>query len=295
MRFYLNKEDFLISDLPSTYPKTELFPSLTFLQLLNWPGVSIKITLQHLTIESRLRPNFQRDVVFGKKNDINVDTTPNIMETRHVKTALKRPTPTMSKELFDTYVSAMADAAHLCEVSESKRPEIECALKKVLASMATVKTPLIETVTKHSRFLNKHKYMRLFDNDTHYKESSGYLKATLREVINPETRFSVEKCVIRNENPEIWLESIDSYFKEIFSDKGKSDSTVRDMYKRCITLRCFSCNQNFDGALCAITLKEHIQRKHFVNKPWQCVKCKQCWSQFELVQMEWKHECEEED
>lgn len=291
MRFYLAKEDFLVSELPTTYPETELFPNLTFLQLMNWPGVFIKIKLDHLVVASRLEPNFERDIVFGSKNDINIDTTLNITETRHVKVkAEQEPTPTISKQLFETYTLAMADAAESCKVTEPKLHEIDCSFKKMVANMATVKTPLIETKTRHSRFLNKHKYMRLFDNNTQYKKKSGYLKVMLREVINPECRFHIEGCSIGDENPETWLEKIDSYFKDIFSEKGKTNDAVRVMFEKCITLRCFSCNRNFDGPT---ALKEHIKKKHFVNKPWQCVKCKQCWSQFELVQMEWKHECEE--
>lgn len=292
LRLYLAKEDYLFAELPSTYPKPARFHDLTFAQLLNWPGISITITLDHLQCVHSLTANVERDVVFGNESDINVDKTENVLVMQQIK-AVPSSKTTIVKELFETYVEGMISAADLCEVSPSRKSEIDLSFKKAIAEVSSVSSPLIEMRTRYARFLNKQKYMRIFDNDSEFEEEnpSGYLKVTLREVVNPQVIFRIEKCSIQSEKPEIWLDALDTYFKNVFS--GKIDDTLRDKYKKCISIRCLECEKRCEGPLAAISMNDHIKDKHFVGKPWQCVKCRKSWSQSDLAQMEWRHECEE--
>lgn len=295
MRLYMAKEDYLVAELPST-SVIPPFPDVSFTELLNWPDVSIKITLDHIQFVHSLKANYERDVVFGSQIGINIDKRENVLALQQIKgLPSSKLKPTIAKELFETYVQGMSVAAPRFGVSASRKNEIDVSFKKAIAEVSSVPSPLIETRTKYARFLNKHKYMRIFDNDKkfHKENPNGYLKVILREVMNPQVVFQIEKCSIQSEKPEIWLKALDEYFRDIFGGGCKTSASQRDRYKKCISMRCSECDEKYDGPLCVVSMKEHIKDKHFVDKPWQCIKCRKRWTQSDLAQMEWHHECSE--
>lgn len=273
---------------PAQLPPNDL--NLT--QLLNWPGIKINISLEHFSFNHELKENCARDIVFGDEVLVNIDMTKNSADTRYLqKVPSSKTYPMVSKEMIDTYVKALMEAAPLYEVGPSKLPEIEQTFQKILEDITTVPFPSIQTRVTHSRFLNEQKYFRVFDHDTGTANKNN-LKVRLRETINPEVNFLVKRCVFTSDYIDVWYDAIDDFFEKVFVKRGDHiKDLLRDRYKKCLTLKCEKCNETFEGALWAVKLKDHIKQRHFIDKPWTCVKCLRSWEQHELLQMAWKHDC----
>ncbi|XP_055299689.1 uncharacterized protein LOC129567114 [Sitodiplosis mosellana] len=289
------KGSLLIGETPSVYPAQTPFPDLNLTQLLNWPGIKINISLEHFSFNHELKENCVRDIVFGDEVMLNIDTQKNPAETRYLQKVPSSKTYAMvCKEMVETYVKSLMEAAPLYEVGPSKLPEIEKSFQKILDNIATVPFASIQTRITHTRFLNEQKYYRVFDNDSGAVAAAdnNNLKVRLRETINPEAIFWIRRCDFTLDQIDVWYDAIDEFFENIFVKKGdRIKETLRDRFKKCLTLKCESCNESFEGALWAVKLKDHIKQKHFVDKEWTCVKCKRSWEQFELLQMGWKHDC----
>lgn len=285
------KNSILSATVPEVYPIPPVFPDVSISQLLNWPDIKMTITLEHMTIVHELKPNLERELVFGDDEMVNVSTHENPMETRHLqKVVTSKVNPMVSKEMFFTYVDALKDAAPLCEVGASKVPEIEQSFRKILDDAASIPFDSIQTRITHSRYLNKYQYVRIFDNGT--KSTGGDLKVRFRETINPEVWFGIEKCCFTSDQVEVWEEEMEKYFANLFLQRNQMHcGLLRDRFKKCLTLTCERCHETFDGPLWTVKLKDHINRQHMFDKPWGCVKCRREWSQFQLLQMDWKHEC----
>lgn len=280
----------LIGETPSVYPAQTPFPDLNLRQLLNWPGIKINISLEHFSFNHEIKDNCERDIVFGDDVMLNIDRQKNPAETRYLQKVPSSKTYAMaSKEMVKTYVTSLMEAAPLYEVGPSKLPEIEQSFRKILDDIDTVPFESIQTRAIHSRYMNDHQYFRVFDNDS---VDNNNLKVRLRETINPEINFWIRRCDFTTDRIDIWRDAIETFFENIFVKKGERiKETLRDRYKKYLTIRCETCNESFEGALWAVKLKDHIKQKHFVDNKWTCVKCLRSWEQFELLQMAWKHDC----
>lgn len=292
--YFSYKSGVLSASIPEVYPKPPSFPELNLSQLLNWPDIKMSIALEHLTFVHEVKQNCERDLVFGNDTLVNVNTQINPTETRYFQKVLTSKVNSMvSKDMFNTYVSALMEAAPMYEIGPSKLPEIEHSFQKILNDVASIEFDSIQTRITHSRFLNKHRYFRVFDNDS--KSTGGnHSKVRLRETINPEINFGIEKCCFTSDEMliDVWADAMEEYFANVFVKRGSyQKDLLRDKFKRCLTTTCEGCNETFDGPLWAVKLKDHIRRSHFVDKPWTCVKCHRQWNQIELLQMEWNHEC----
>lgn len=277
--------------MPLVYPKPPAFPDINLKQLFNWPGVSFTITLEHIQIYHELKTNVERDIIIGQNNYINLDQTENILETRHLQhITSSKANQTVHKAMFNVYMSSMMEAARIYEIPPSKLSEIRASFSKILEDVATVPSDLIQTKLTHSQFLNKFKYTRIFDN--YDDESAKNKKVKIRETINPESIFRIDRSSMLTERPDEWLDSVEMYFKDIFVRKyGIAVKNVKERFKKCLSMQCVPCNLPFEGAMSTVSMKDHIKEKHFVDKPWECVKCHKSWSEIELTQMDWKHEC----
>lgn len=286
----------LVSEIPDIYPAPQLLPdSIKFEQLLYWPGVFINISLEHLQIMHEIKSNIERHIVTGDDALLDIDKAANPMETRYIqKVPSTKTNPMFSKEMFDLYMSALGDAAKINEVhvQPSKLAEIETAFNLVKNDVADVPFNEIQTKMIHSRFLNKYKYVRYFDNGSNTSMKKRNVKAVLRETINPHINFYVEKCTFTHDTCDIWSDHLDGYFKDIYIKKSRllTDS-LRERYKKCILLRCDLCYQPFEGPLCVVSLLAHMKEKHHIAKDWSCVNCKKSWSHLQLLSMKWKHDC----
>lgn len=287
------KDGILSALIPEVYPRTPIFPDLNLSQLLNWPDIKMSIFLEHLTFAREVEQNFQRDLIFGNDKLVNISAQSNPTETRYLqKVQTSKVNSMVFKEIFEEYVTAIMEAAPLYEIGPSKLPEIEHSFQKILDDVKTIPSDSIQTRVTHSRFLNQHKYFRVIDNDP--KSVNGDLKVRLRETINPEVTFSIDKCTFRSDQPDVWVDALNEYFADIFGKRETQNRiSLKDRFKKCLAAKCSRCNETFEGPLWIVKLKDHIGRHHFVDKPWRCVKCKGKWDQFELLQMEWKHECKE--
>lgn len=288
---FSTRDGFLIGEVPTVYPAPPSFPDFSLTQLLNWPGIRIEINLEHISFQHEINENCDRDIVFGEDVLIGVDTTANPLETRYLqKVPSSKTYPIVSKRLIETYVTSLMEAAPLYEVGPSKLPEIEQTFRKLLDDIGTIMFPTIQTRMIHSYFLNSQKYFRIIDNDC--GSNNNNLKVRLREIINPEVNYHFRGTSLSLDQFDVWHSAIETYFKQIFVDRStRVKEVLRDRYKKCLTLKCITCNESFEGALWAVKLKDHIKQKHFIDKPWTCVSCLCSWDQEKLLSDGWKHNC----
>lgn len=289
MRFTYRK-GYLSASVPSVYPAPPAFSDLSLTQLLNWPGIKITINLDHLKFTREIKQNCDRDLVFGDEILIGINTDPNPTETRYLQKApTSRTYPLVSKDVLDAYVSALVEAVPQYNVGPSKLPELLCAFRQMLDDVASVPFASVQTRIPHSRFLNQHKYFRIFDAPS---ERSGKFEVRLRETINSEVIFAIEKCGIAIDSIDDWQDKVLKYLEDVLVlPTGRTQDILKERFKKCVVMKCEKCNEQFEGALLAVTLKNHIKQKHFVDKEWTCVKCLKTWGPLEMLSMEWKHDC----
>lgn len=199
----------------------------------------------------------------------------------------------VSKDVLDAYVSALMEAAPQYKVGPSKLSEIESAFRQMLNDFASVPYSSIQTRIPHSRFPNQYKYFCTFNASTSERSGGGgRFEVRLRETINPEVIFAIEKCAFITDQMDDWQEELLKHMEQILvNPSSKTQELLNERFKRCLSVKCEKCNETFEGALLAVTLKNHIKLKHFVEKQWTCVKCHQKWDQFELLNKDWKHDC----
>lgn len=297
MRFAYRK-DVLIAEMPTIYPAPPSCPDINLAQLLNWPDIKMIIQLHYLTFSREIQQNCERDLVFGDDIMIDIKTDKNPTETRYLQKVRSNKPPTMvSKDVFEMYVTSLIEAAPHYDVGPSKLPEIQQSFNKILDDVANVKCSSIQTKMTHSRFLNEHKYFCIFDDgsassSSNYNSKNDGMRVRLREIINPEVNFTIEKCTFTSDLVGMWNSSLYSELEDILVNRpSHTRSDLRERYKKCLALKCERCNEEFEGPLWAVKLKDHIKQKHYIAKEWTCVSCLRKWDQFELLQMGWKHDC----
>lgn len=291
MRLYLHRNKMLVCDVPEVFPPPPHMADISLKQLFNWPGVSFTIQLEHFSIVYEFKTNIKRDVVISDNDYINLrKDEENVMEMRYRQNMpSKKEQRTVSKDMLRCYLSAILQAAPLHDVSKSKSLETEASFHKILELIAEIKEDLIEMKSTHSQLMNKYKYVRIIDNHT---DQSYTRKAKIREIINPEGNFRIDRCTLSMEETDVWLDAVETYFEEILiARRGQDAKNFKDRIKKCLTMRCELCNMLFEGAMSTVSMKEHVKDKHFFDKPWECIFCNKSWTQFELTDMNWKHEC----
>lgn len=292
MRFAYRK-GVLSAEVPSIYPAPPTFPDLSLTQLLNWPDIKLSINLEYLKFSREIKQNCERDLVFGTDGSIGIDAQKNNTETRYIQKApTTRTYPLVSKDILDAYVTTLMEAAPQYQVGPSKVLEIERAFRQMLDDIASVPFSSIQTRIEHSRFLNEQKYFCIFSPQTSDSSSSSRIEVRLRENINPEVIFQIEKCDFHTDHIDEWQNEVLRYLEEVLrKPPHRMQDKLKEKFKRCLVVKCEKCNETFEGALLAVTLKNHIKQKHFAEKKWTCVKCLRSWDQFEMLNMEWKHDC----
>lgn len=278
--------------MPDVYPAPSPFLDLDLVQLLNWPDIRLTIQLDYLEFTRIIYQNCDRELVFGDDVMVNLQATKNPTVTRYVEKVRTTKTYSMvSKDLFAVYLTSLMEAAPNYEVGPSKLPEIEQAFRKVIDDVNSVPNTSIQTKVTHSRFLNDQKYFCIFDGDGN-ANSDGLMRVRLRETINPEVNFDLVRCTFTSDKTAMWQSKLHQDLEDILIKRSSEmKSTLRDRFKKCLVLKCEICNESFEGPLWVVKLKDHIRQKHFVPRHWNCVKCLRQWNQFELLQMGWKHNC----
>lgn len=293
MRIYMMPDSLLVAEFSQ---RNESPPELSIInleQLLNWPDVRVTVNFRDLMISRMVRSNYEHDLVFGDDPAINLDTKPNTMDTRlRSMIVTNKSNPMVYTPILLTYFEAVINAAILADMSKARRNEIEQIYKKIVEDFEKLK--VVETKKEHSRFLAPYKYVRLFNNDNKYdKVKSHGLKVQLRETINPEVVFSVDRCKFDIDQTENWEKDVLMYLDHLFTkqDKLLLESLV-DILKKCIIVSCTICNKSFEGILCIVSIKGHLW-EHYNKTNWTCVACKKSFSPLDLTgQANWSHKCE---
>lgn len=255
---FMVKKSTLIGETPAMYPSVPVFPDMNLTQLLYWPGIKLQIVLDHLSFNHEVRDNCERDIVFGTDILVNISRDRNPSQTRYLQQVpSSKKYPMVSKALMETYLKTLMEVAPFYDVGPSKVPEIQKTFGTVIDDITLVSRPSIQTRVTHSRFLNGHKYFRLFDNEAKSEEAAALkssnktnLKVRLREIINPEAIFSIPNCHFTTSEIDHWEEPLVEYFDKILKRTGiRIKELLRDRFKKCIMLKCEKCNEIFDGAL----------------------------------------------
>lgn len=293
MRIYMMPDSLLAAEFTQRMERPPEISTINLEQMLNWPDIRLTINFRDLTISRMVRSNYEHDLVFGDDPVINLYTKPNVMETRLCSTIVThKSNPMAYTPILLTYFEAVINAAIIADMSKARRNEIEEVYKKIAQDFEKLK--VVETKKEYSRFLAPYKYVRFFDNDDKYdKVKSHGPKVQLRETINPEVVFSVDKCRFDIDQTENWEKSVLVYFDHLFvkQDKVLLDSLV-EMLKRCIIVTCTICNKSYEGILCIVSIKGHLW-EHYNQTNWSCVACKKSFSPLELTgQANWSHKCE---
>lgn len=275
----------LSAEMATEYSYAPPMPDLNVDQLMNWPGLTMTLTLRDVTFVRKVVANYSRDIVFGDDQYINVDKSENVTATRRIsKTNSSKLGPVISKAMLDTYVAAFEDSLDLVDVSRPRIPEIKSILNKLKRDLKEL--PNLYLKTSYSFYPNKQKYMRIFDNE----KAKNVPKTYLREVINPEVQFSIEKCTFLNESVATWEKELNDYFEKVFITRDKTQlNAIKDMSTKWVSFTCM-CNAQFSGALCIYSLNAHLA-KHFYDKDWNCIQCNKSIGQFQLAQNGWTHKC----
>lgn len=282
----------LSAEVAADDPAPSSMPEMPLEQLINWPGVAITLTLRDITYTRKTVANYGRDIVFGTDNSINMDTIENNCGTRQIsQTSSSRSGPQISKLIFDQYIGAFEDCFELIDVSRSRITEMEAVINKMKDDLKVL--PNLVSKTTFSRFPNKYKYVRLFNHEKSMatNKTRKMPNVFIRETINPEIQFAVEKCTFLNETFSVWENDFRKYFEMVFTVRDRTTlAAIKEVAKRCISMTCLLCNSQFSGVLCVYALKAHLA-KHFHNEDWSCTNCHTTFSQFDLIQTDWVHEC----
>lgn len=282
----------LAAEFPRLSETSSETSNISIAQLLNWPDVQVTINFRDLTLSRMVRGNLEHDLVFGDDTAIKLDTKPNVMETRQCNAIVSsKQNPLVYTPILLTYFSAIIDAAAMTEMSKARRIEIEQIYVAFKRDFAKLK--VMETKKDHSQFLAPYKYMRLFDNDTEYDKAKSHgQKVQLRETINPEVVFSVDKCKFDIDRIDQWESEVVQYLDNLFTKQDKFClEGLKDMLKKCVIVSCTVCNKTFEGILCMVSIKGHL-RDHYHKADWSCVRCKRSFSTLELTGAKnWSHIC----
>lgn len=282
----------LLHSQPGIYPAPAPLPDINFEQLLHWPGVSVCISVDHLQIRHSFKANIQRQITFGAEPLIELPLDENCLDTRYITAApTTRRNPLLAKRPMLDYMPALLEAGSVYDMQASRKSELKTALDLVASDLNAVPFSEIELRSTHSRFVNKYKYVRYF---AHEMEAMRDVEpAAMREIINPEVNFCVDKCIFSVDNCDEWMNKMEDYLRDMFERRAKVfGDGLRERFKKCITLQCLFCYVSFDGPLGSVSMAAHMKDKHYFAKNWLCTNCKQSWSHVELLSMKWKHECQ---
>lgn len=281
----------LAAEVKSHYPPEPSMSDISLKQLLNWPGMAVTLTLRDVTYTRKLMPNFNRAVVFGNDQYVNLDQSENVTDTRRLsQTSSNKCGLLISKEIFETYSAAVGDALDVVDVSKTRIQEIQMIIEAMKDDLATLENLYLKTT--FSRFPNSTKYMRAIDHKIDAAQKPHQTPDVyVREVINPEFEFTIERCTFTSESLASWKNVLCDYFDLLFVQRDHITlEAFREMIKKCISFECIICNEQFDGVLCIHAARAHLG-KHFCDRKWSCINCQLSFSQADLVDMGWKHVC----
>lgn len=266
--------------------------ALSLGQFLNWPDVRLTINFRDLALTRTVQGNWEHELVFGDDPFVKISTKTNVMDKRVCsRIASPKTNPKAHTPILLTYFSAIIDAAAMMKMSNARQNEIEQIYGKFKKDLEDVE--VVETKREHSQFLTPYKYMRTFDNDVHYDKAKSHgPKVQLREIINPEVVFSVDKSKFDIDRVGSWENDLMQYLDNLFNKQDRIHlDAFADMLKKCIIVTCTICDKTFEGLLCIIMIKNHLW-EHYNKTKWTCVGCHKAFSQFDLTgPNNWSHDC----
>lgn len=289
-------ENLLAADVPLQVPVTRKIAMTSTSQLLNWPEIIIKINIGEVIMVRTVRSNEQHELVFGNNSKVKYDMDTNYMKPRLLPENVDDPTKsnqkssTASTSILFAYFDTLIQAAAIADVYKYRQNELRTIFERLKYDLKDLE--ILETNKRISIFCGPCKYMRNFDNDI--GNTNDETKVVLRETINPEILISLEACKFDINHIHDWENFILKYTNDLLIDRDKvSLLNLNNMLCKSITISCIICNQDFDGELCIISVKKHLET-HFNPTKWTCVRCGKSFSQLKLTGVDdWAHQCSE--
>lgn len=297
MRFGLSADEVLTVETPQgNHSPRHSTDGVTFSALMAYPGIELTITLPDLIFTRCVHPNFTREIAFGDDPAKNVSKEANITEMRYKDSIISsKQKAEVSTKLLRCYLNEMLSLVDSVVISRTLTADIESVMALITADVSGADQ--LVTKMNHSRFLSGHRYYRTFDNDPKRKHSGKDLKACLRETINPELVFSLERCKFTNAlmTDERNVDYFMDYFKNILIHQiPRNVAAFKDMIKKCLKIRCTLCDMAFEGVMITSVVADHYMAHHFVPAKWHCASCDRVFTQDQLAKLNWHHDCENE-
>lgn len=295
MRFRVSSNDVLTAEIPQVISPRHSTDGVTFSALMAYPGIELTITLPDLIFTRCVCPNLTRELAFGDDPTNNVSKEANITETRYKDSILcSKRNGEVSTKLLRCYLNEMLTLVDNVEISRTLTADIESVMALITADICEADQLL--TKMNHSRFLSGHRYYRIFYNSPKRSTQSGTdLRACLRETINPELVFSLERCKFTNDlmADEQNVDYFMDYFKNILIQQiPQNIAAFKDMIKKCLKIRCTLCDKDFEGVMITSVVADHYMAHHFVAVDWNCTICNRVFTQDQLAKLNWHHDCE---
>lgn len=268
--------------------------NITYDLLFDYPGIELTIALPSFVFTRRIEANFKRDLVLGHDRTFATLEEKNVEQTRFKNCVFS------SK--LNSEISTILISKYLGEIENVMSNTVSLSTRKNIIKHVfdMINNDLKNDTTvyrkmNHSRLLNSYEYYRDFDNDTiENNENIHFHSAVLRETINPELLFTIERCSFTNDNLVDEKNSNDflEFFRNICIHKTtETEFAFVDTLKKCLKIKCTFCNVEFEGAICISVAIDHYQKHHLNSTEFKCTNCYEKFSQNKLVKCNWKHEC----
>uniref|UniRef100_A0A336M6I2 CSON010875 protein n=1 Tax=Culicoides sonorensis TaxID=179676 RepID=A0A336M6I2_CULSO len=278
--FELNSKTDMLSFCKGTSEKTISKELFDLQELLNWPGVGIKIDLPGITIKRHCQLNTQRELIKSHQVDIPEEYLKLNKEQvfRHYKSKADKPLSSLnvevelSHDLIQTYLILIIEC--LTTTKYVKGSEVEKILETMLNELRMVSRCFIDVTLSY--FPNDHQYYSTFKQDVELGCNVELLHQ--REFYNPEILFTITKSNF-HEMAQFDSKSLIDYFEAILT---KKDPDAVEEFHTMITkgyeIYCVDCDENgldsgkFSSAKRVQNISEHISGHYYMNDV-HCVKC----------------------
>ncbi|XP_058455598.1 uncharacterized protein LOC131432959 isoform X1 [Malaya genurostris] len=268
-----------------------------FKHLFYTPGIRVNLTLPFLEMVREVVSNCERFVVTARGATKHTESKPNGLEKfQKVDKPYRLKSAKVGQNLTLEYIDILINLFESYEfmMSQIQRSTLICLLQQIRAELSDYE--MKELQVTYGRYLSKHKYYRIINEDIgpDRSEEDNYLY--VKEIINPELNFQFLKAIDIDLSS---MDSIEEFFRPILGYvnedakymNGEPYLKFADQLKKAITYACQECNTTFDSALARITIQEH---RFCGAKKWKCTNCQSSFQENKIASEAWLHECKDD-
>ncbi|KAF5294397.1 hypothetical protein FQR65_LT10762 [Abscondita terminalis] len=272
--------------------------TLTLVEFLNWPHVSVEVKLPDLSFTRTVSHLYERYI--GVKGDPMV-----VSDVRHIVSIKKLQSNAelqpYTYNFFECYIFQVINVLdQLSCVSKERLAELQIILMQFLKDIDEInvfnKTMSTNVCVSfhigNSRYIRNKKMVNKGKDLKSTKHPINYY-----EIIYPQIDLSLNHCNAKQDLTQ--LETVTFESLNDLLHKNSIDNLHEDVIKmgqlikeKCVVYSCTLCKQNFEGFDSYNLLLIHFR---CVHKSEQAVLCYKCGKQFEVKELtggRWAHNCE---